>query len=104
MNLNFLIRSLLYYWRTNLAVLLGVVAGTAVIGGALIGALLPRRALACLLGAWAGQVVALLFLPGHDRGWFLLGLISTGVGSTLVAAGAAIGSWLRELLGSVTGR
>ncbi len=31
-----LTRSLLYYWRTNLAVLLGVVAATAVIGGALI--------------------------------------------------------------------
>ena len=30
------IQSLLHYWRTNLAVLLGVVAGTAVIGGALI--------------------------------------------------------------------
>ncbi len=32
----FLIRTLLYHWRTNLAVCLGVVAGTAVIGGALI--------------------------------------------------------------------
>ncbi|MFQ5732542.1 MAG: ABC transporter permease [Planctomycetaceae bacterium] len=32
----FLLRSLLFYWRTNLAVLLGVIAGTAVIGGALI--------------------------------------------------------------------
>ena len=31
-----LLQSILYYWRTNLAVLLGVVAGTAVIGGALI--------------------------------------------------------------------
>ena len=30
------IQSLLHYWRTNLAVLLGVVAGMAVIGGALI--------------------------------------------------------------------
>ncbi len=29
-------QSLIYYWRTNLAVLLGVIAGTAVIGGALI--------------------------------------------------------------------
>ncbi len=29
-------QSLFYYWRTNLAVLLGVIAGTAVIGGALI--------------------------------------------------------------------
>lgn len=28
--------SVVYYWRTNLAVLLGVIAGTAVIGGALI--------------------------------------------------------------------
>lgn len=32
----FVIKSLLYYWRTNLAVLLGVIAATAVIGGALI--------------------------------------------------------------------
>jgi putative ABC transport system permease protein len=31
-----LIRSLTHYWRTNLAVLLGVIAGTAVIGGALV--------------------------------------------------------------------
>lgn len=30
------LHSVFYYWRTNLAVLLGVVAGTAVIGGALI--------------------------------------------------------------------
>lgn len=31
-----LLRTLAYYWRTNLAVLLGVVVGTAVLGGALI--------------------------------------------------------------------
>ncbi len=31
-----LLRTLLFHWRTNLAVCLGVVAGTAVIGGALI--------------------------------------------------------------------
>src|SRR5580704_9834361 len=30
------VQSLFHYWRTNLAVLLGVIAGTAVIGGALI--------------------------------------------------------------------
>ena len=29
-------RSLTHYWRTNLAVLLGVIAATAVIGGALL--------------------------------------------------------------------
>jgi ABC-type lipoprotein release transport system permease subunit len=32
----FLLRTLLFHWRTNLAVCLGVIAGTAVIGGALI--------------------------------------------------------------------
>lgn len=31
-----IIRSLFHYWRTNLAVLMGTIAGTAVIGGALI--------------------------------------------------------------------
>jgi ABC-type lipoprotein release transport system permease subunit len=31
-----LLRTLIYHWRTNLAVLLGVVAGTAVVGGALV--------------------------------------------------------------------
>lgn len=32
----YLVRSLFHYWRTNLAVLLGVIAGTAVISGALV--------------------------------------------------------------------
>lgn len=31
-----ILRSLLYYWRTNLAILLGLIVGTAVIAGALI--------------------------------------------------------------------
>lgn len=34
--LRLLIASIFHYWRTNLAVMLGVIAGTAVIGGALI--------------------------------------------------------------------
>jgi putative ABC transport system permease protein len=34
--LQLIINSLRHYWRTNLAVLLGVIAGTAVIGGALV--------------------------------------------------------------------
>ena len=34
--LTLLFRTLLFHWRTNLAVALGVVVGTAVIGGALI--------------------------------------------------------------------
>ena len=31
-----MLRNLRYYWRTNLAVVVGVIAGTAVIGGALV--------------------------------------------------------------------
>ena len=35
-SIKLILQSLRHYWRTNLAVLLGVIAGTAVIGGALI--------------------------------------------------------------------
>ena len=31
-----LFQNIRYYWRTNLAVILGVIAATAVIGGALV--------------------------------------------------------------------
>lgn len=43
------------------------------------------------LGAWAGQVAALLTLPGHDRDWILLGVVTTGIGSLLVLAGVLLG-------------
>ena len=74
------------------------------LGGVILGLLFPHRVPSCVFGAWAGQVVALLFLPGHDRGWFMLGLITTGIGSTFVAGAAAVGGWLRELLGRLTRR
>lgn len=51
-----LFRSLLYYWRTNLAVLLGVVAGTAVIGGALIVGDSVRGSLRAMTLARLGEV------------------------------------------------
>lgn len=71
-------------------------SGASVLGGALIGFLFPHHLLSCFLGASAGQIAALLLLPGHDPGWFLLGFITTGIGSTFLAAASAVGSWLRS--------
>ncbi len=67
----------------------------SLVGGALLGFAVPRHFVACFLGAWAGQIAALLFLPGHDQGWLELGLLTTGIGSVVLATGAAIGSRLR---------
>jgi hypothetical protein len=70
---------------------------TAFFGGCLLGfrfrggALLPS-----FIGAWVGQVVALAALPGHDRTWFGLGVVTTGVGSLVVLAGALVGALVRS--------
>jgi hypothetical protein len=68
----------------TIAVFLGGVIFGYRYGGAAI--------LSCPLGAWAGQIVALLVLPGLDRTWFLLGVFTTGLGSLLALAGAALGT------------
>jgi hypothetical protein len=72
-----------------------VYSAASLLGGAFIGSLFPHRILQCFLGAWAGQLVALVALPGHDPSWFLLGLITTGIGSSFLAAAAAVAGWLR---------
>ncbi len=70
---------------------------TAFLGGGLLGYRFRRGALLPLfLGAWAGQVVALLCLPGHDRTWLILGVVTTGTGSLVVLAGAALGALMRS--------
>ena len=50
-------------------------------GGALVGSLLPRRAIAFVLGVWLGQVLALAVLPGHQRSWIVLGAVTSAIGS-----------------------
>jgi protein-S-isoprenylcysteine O-methyltransferase Ste14 len=64
--------------------------------GSAVGLCFPQRLLGTWLGAWLGQLAALLLLPGHDRSWFLLGALTTALGSTLFLPGAALGSWLRR--------
>ena len=71
-------------------------SAASLLGGALLALAYPVLLLHCFLGAWAGQIVALLVLPGVDRGWFLLGVISTGIGSLVFFAGALLGGWLRR--------
>jgi hypothetical protein len=70
---------------------------TAFLGGGLLGYRFRGGALLPLfLGAWVGQVVALLSLPGQDRTWFMLGVVTTGIGSLVVLAGAALGALIHR--------
>lgn len=43
------------------------------------------------LGMWVGQVAALVTIPHLlSRGWILLGIITTGIGSSLVVGAVAL--------------
>lgn len=65
-------------------------SGAMLVGGAVLGMALPRQTVSMYLGLWGGQAFA-LWLPGHDRAWVLLGLITTGMGSLLGLAGYLAG-------------
>lgn len=70
---------------------------TVFLGGGLLGYRFRGGALLPLfLGAWVGQIVALLSLPGHDRTWFILGVVTTGIGSLVALAGGALGALVRK--------
>jgi hypothetical protein len=73
--------------------------GASLLLGAALGLALPGRLAFAYLGAWLGQLVALLVLPGHDRAWFLVGAFSTAIGSLVFLAGHAAGSAARRLAG-----
>ena len=70
-------------------------SATSLVGGSILGFFLHRHPMFLYLGAWWGQVVALAVLPGLDRGWLLLGVITTAVGSTLTLLGGMIGRVVR---------
>lgn len=75
--------------------------GAMLLGGAALGAALPRCAAIALLGLWAGQAIAMWALPGHDRTWAYLGIVTTGAGSLIGLAGYLAGSVLRILAAKV---
>lgn len=79
---------------------------TGLIGaaGALLGAAWPGRPVTAFLGFWAGQVMALATLPGHDRTWIYLGVATTGVGSLIGWAGYVAGALLRVALAGIDAR
>lgn len=70
---------------------------TTFLGGCILGYRFRGALLSSFLGAWLGQVVALLTLPGHDRTWFELGLVTTAIGSLFLVAGAFLGGLVRRL-------
>jgi hypothetical protein len=74
----------------------------SLIGGGFLG-FLSRAVVRCYVGAWLGQVIALAVLPGLDRGWILLGVMTTAVGSLLILLGAAGGYALRRGVSRRTG-
>jgi hypothetical protein len=74
---------------------------TSLIGGGVLGFSSPAL-LRCYVGAWFGQVLALAILPGLDRGWLLLGVMTTAVGSLLVLLGAVVGRAIRSAVSRFT--
>lgn len=73
-------------------------------GGGALGLLLPRYSLRSYLGAWCGQVVALAVLPDLDRGWLLLGVFTTAIGSICFLLGHVAGRILRRIGHRMEGR
>jgi hypothetical protein len=72
--------------------------GLMLFGGAALGAAFPRHSATAFVGIWVGQLMASLALPGHDRTWAHLGVVTTGVGSLIGLGGHLVGSLLRVLL------
>lgn len=76
--------------------------GLMLLGGTALGAAFPQRSVAAFLGFWAGQFIATLVLPGYDRTWAALGVITTGIGSLIGLGGYLAGALLRRLLTKVS--
>jgi hypothetical protein len=72
--------------------------GVMLFGGAALCVAFPRDSAAAFGGIWAGQLIASLVLPGHDRTWAYLGVVTTGIGSLIGLGGYLAGSLLRVLL------
>ena len=71
---------------------------TLIVAGVIVGFLLPRKVWICFLGVWLGQIFALAVLPGGESGWFLLGVVTTAIGTLVSLIGWIIGSFIRSHL------
>ena len=67
-------------------------------GGVVLAQLSRRPFLTGYLGVWLGQLAAVL-LPWQDATWFLIGLVTTALGSLVFLAGAVLGWVFRKLRG-----
>ena len=52
--------------------------------------------LGCFFGVWIGQLLAIMIIPTIEKVWFLLFLLTTGIGSLLALPGALAGAFLRQ--------
>ena len=70
------------------------------IGGAgfICGVISPCKFLIPYLGVWFGQVLASGTLPGIDKSWLYLGVITTAIGSVIALFGLALGYTLVRAL------
>lgn len=78
---------------------------SAFLATGLIVSQVAHRMWPCVIGAWAGQVAALIALPldrttnmWGETAWWVLGIVATGVGSLIVAAGWMAGRAIRKRL------
>lgn len=77
----------------------------------LAAAQLSARGWICVGAAWAGQIVALVALP-LDRStnmfgvgaWWVLGVVSTGIGALVLGAGFALGRFVSNWLAGKAAR
>jgi hypothetical protein len=80
------LRSALYHWRTNLAVLLGVATAVAVLAGALIVGDSVRGSLRELALGRLGRTVSVLTLPSFSRDAIASDLATGGVATAPIVA------------------
>lgn len=67
------------------------------LAGLLVGIAFRRALLSAYIGAWVGQILALMTLPSVDRSWWYRGVLATAVGSLIILLGIAASTLLVAL-------
>ena len=82
-------------WDSSIFAYVSVMVATGLVSGLLCTE--GEMLLLGYCGIWFGQALALAVLPGFQRGWLLLGVITTAIGSLPTFVGAAAGWGLGSL-------